>query len=150
MTTTRIICGSTHGAWDEWGAHCSICHPARCTCADEGARYSTIRCPVHGAAVTYTPDPRDAEIARLRVALAALRVTADEAIVEHLVARKEVERLREYERLHGTRSNEIGKLRAALAAGPAALRKFAGGDVYARSAWEEVEAAQEAALKGGG
>ena len=141
MTTTRIICGSTHGAWDEWGAHCSICHPARCTCADEGARYSTIRCPVHGAAVTYQPDPRDAEIARLLTD------------VDQLMA-------------------DLTRLRAALAAGPAALRVMSrdyednvvANTLLVPDARERglrrcsdlisdariVEAAQEVAMKGGG
>ena len=36
----------------------------------------------------------EAQVIRLRADLAALRVTADEAIVEHLVSRKEVERLK--------------------------------------------------------
>lgn len=124
-------------------------------CAWCPASYSTaVEVNRHQMGCPYTPDHRDAEIARLRVALAALRVTADEAIVEHLVARKEVERLREYERLHGTRSNEIGKLRAALAAGPAALRDIIGEpDTNDREVYEhacgEVEAAQRRVLDQG-
>ena len=51
---TRIICGSTHGAWDEYGAHCSVCH---------------------------LPDPRDAEIAALRARAEKAERRADDAKV---------------------------------------------------------------------
>lgn len=50
---TLIICGSTHGAWDEWGAHCPTCNP---------------------------PDPRDAEIARLKAEVERLGQEKSEAL----------------------------------------------------------------------
>lgn len=106
----------------------------RCTCPDD-VYGATIRCPIHG-----------------------VKAEADAATVNHrhevgmLLA--EIERLREYERMHGVRSNEIGKLRQenaslrrALAAGPAALRAGAPSLWSGESAAREVEAAQVDAMK---
>mgnify|MGYP003408425976 CR=1 FL=1 len=75
-----------------------------------------------------TPDPRDAEIARLKADLADTRADLGRA----MLTGREIE-------------HENNRLRAALAAGPAALRAM--GSVFLA---EHVEAAQEAAMKGGG
>ena len=107
-------------------------------CAWCPASYSTaVEVNRHQMGCPYTPDPRDAEIARLK-AEADTRVQLMADTVDRFQVRAE------------KAEADLAAHKRALAAGPAALRKFAGGDVYARSAWEEVEAAQERALKGGG
>ena len=94
-------------------------------------------CPICGEGCNCQPDPRDAEIARLRA------------------ERHDISRFFEIGRLRAslaTAHATIARQARALAAGPAALREK-GRTVrlmHPEFAAEWVEAAQEAALKGGG